>query len=102
MTTPKAITFMVVGVLGVMAITFMGTLSACVLFGLEPNNDIMRSMESAGMYVLGAFTGLLVNTRSQQPDNNDERTDSNSNIHSSTDSKPDSDPASESNSKSES
>lgn len=65
MTTPKAITFIVVGGLCLMALTYMGTLSACVLFGIEPKNEIMRSLEAAGMYVLGAFTGILVNTRSQ-------------------------------------
>lgn len=68
MTTPKAITFIVVGGLCLMALTYMGTLSACVVFGIEPKNEIMRSLEAAGMYVLGAFTGILVNTRSQTPE----------------------------------
>lgn len=82
MTTPKAITFIVVGGLAIMAVTYMLTLSACVLFGLEPKNEMMRSMEAAGMYVLGAFTGVLVNTRSQQPETQDARSNTNSNVHS--------------------
>lgn len=88
MITPKAITFIVVGGLAVMALTYVATLAACVLFSIEPKNEIMRSFEAAGMYVLGAFTGILVNTRSQQAEQptkgeQNARTDSNSDLHSS-------------------
>jgi hypothetical protein len=67
MITHKAITFIVVGGLCTMALTYMGTLAACVIFGIEPKGDLMRSFEAAGMYILGAFTGILVNTRTHQP-----------------------------------
>ena len=67
MTTPRAITFIVVGTLSVMSLTYLGTLAFCVIAGRTPEGDIMRSFEAAGIYVLGAFTGILVNTRSQPP-----------------------------------
>ena len=65
MTTPKAITFLVVGSLAVMSLTYVGTLSYCVIRGVNLEGDLVRSFEAAGIYVLGALTGLLVNTRSQ-------------------------------------
>jgi hypothetical protein len=101
--TPKSITFIVVIGLCGMACTYFGTLAFCVILGITPNEELMRSFEGAGMYVLGAFTAVLVNTRSQPQETPTlqvhARTDSN--LHSaadtntnSTDSaaKPDTDP----------
>mgnify|MGYP000950712642 CR=1 FL=1 len=65
MRTPKAITFIVVGSLAVMSLTYVSTLAYCVLSGINTSTEAMRSFESSGVYVLGALTGILVNTRSQ-------------------------------------
>ena len=65
MTTPKAITFIVVGSISFMSTVYVSTLAYCVMAGVSPPEPAMRSFEAAGIYVLGALTGLLVNTRSQ-------------------------------------
>jgi hypothetical protein len=67
MTTPKAITFIVVGTLSFLSIIYFASLSYCVIMGISPPDTIMRSMEAAGIYALGALSGVLVNTRTQQP-----------------------------------
>jgi hypothetical protein len=81
MTTPKAITFIVVGSLSCMSISYVSTLAVCVLSGIQPKSEIMRSFEAAGIYVLGALTGILVNTRSQ-PEKPNARTDTDTDLHS--------------------
>lgn len=81
MTTPKAITFIVVGSLSCMSISYVSTLAVCVLTGIQPQSEIMRSFEAAGIYVLGALTGILVNTRSQ-PEKPNARTDTDTDLHS--------------------
>lgn len=63
-TTPRSLIFIVVGTLCVMAFTYVGTLAYCVVSGAHPEGDLMRAFEAAGIYVLGAVTGILVNTRS--------------------------------------
>lgn len=65
MSTPKPITYIVVGSLSLMSIVYVSTLSYCVLSNSSPTTEAMRSFEAAGIYVLGALTGILVNTRSQ-------------------------------------
>lgn len=79
MTTPKGITYIVVGTLSALSVTYMFTLSYCTIAGVTPNDAVDRAFQAAGMYILGAFTGLLVNTRSQQPETQDAQSDSSSN-----------------------
>lgn len=64
-TTPKAITYIVVGSIAFMSLLYMITLSYCVVAKVEAPDGADRSLQAAGMYVLGALTGLLINTRSQ-------------------------------------
>lgn len=75
-----------------MAITYMGTLAACVLLNIDPNEKMMRAFEGAGMFILGAFSSILVNTRSQQPEPTTlsvhARSDTDSIVHPATDSNP--------------
>lgn len=65
MTTPKLITYIVVGSLALMSIIYVGTLAFCVISGNQATGDAISSFKDAGIYVLGGLTGCLVNTRSQ-------------------------------------
>lgn len=81
MTTPKGITFIVVGTLSALSVTYMFTLSYCTIAGITPNETVDRAFQTAGMYILGAFTGLLINTRSQQPTGHARSNSSSNNLH---------------------
>ena len=74
MKTPQAITFIVVGSLSMMSLLYLGTLAYCVIAGSQTTENTMRSFEAAGIYVLGALTGILVNTRSQQTEKDTPKT----------------------------
>lgn len=65
MTTPKGITFIVVGTLAFLSIVFILTLAYCSIFQITIEGDTFKM---AGASCLSALTALLVNTRSQSPD----------------------------------
>lgn len=64
--TSPHIILIVIGTLAIMALTYVGTLAYCVIKNLQVQGDIIRAFEAAGIFALGAFTGVLANTRTQQ------------------------------------
>lgn len=75
MTTPKGITYIVVGTLAVLSAVFICTLAYCAVMKIELVGDTFKM---AGSSALTALTALLVNTRSQTPDAG---LNANSNVH---------------------
>jgi hypothetical protein len=66
MTTPKAITYIVICSLAAMAVSYMATLCCCVFWNINPSETIGRQFESVGNIVLGMLGGALINTRSHR------------------------------------
>lgn len=67
MSTAPKIIFIVVCTIAMMAITYVGTMAYMVITNGIPDPDVLSMFKDAGIYVLGALTGILVNTRSAPP-----------------------------------
>lgn len=63
MKTSQWIIFIVVGTLATMALCYVGTIAYCILFGITPDKDLIGIFKDAGIFILGALTALLNNTR---------------------------------------
>lgn len=62
--TSRGVVFIVVGTLAALAALYMVTLAGLLISGAQVDKEIMKPFEYAGVYILGAFTGMLMNTRS--------------------------------------
>ncbi len=62
-TTPRHIVAIVVYTLAILSMTYVGTLAWCVIAGL-PVQETLGNFCHVGDTVIGAFTGMLINTRS--------------------------------------
>lgn len=58
---------MIVSTLATLTLLYMGVLAFCVISGQVIQQDVMREFSTAGMFILGVFTGLLAKTASTTP-----------------------------------
>ncbi len=74
-TNPK-IVFIVVVSLAIMALMYVGCLAACVVFNISAQPEIVQSFQAAGIFVLGALSGILASTKTPPPSSVDPGTKS--------------------------
>jgi hypothetical protein len=65
--TPSPVLYMVVGSICLIAITCVSSLAYMSIFGVSPNEAVFSALKDATTFILGALTGILVNTRNQSP-----------------------------------
>lgn len=65
--TPKPIVLIVVGSLALMALTYFITLAICIMNQIPIEQGLLSNFKDTALIALGALTGVLVNTRSEQP-----------------------------------
>jgi hypothetical protein len=67
--TPSPVLYMVVGSICLIAITCVSSLAYMSIFGVSPHEAVFGALKDATTFILGALTGILVNTRIQPPPN---------------------------------
>jgi hypothetical protein len=67
--TPSPVLYLVVGSICLIAITCVSSLAYMSIFGVSPHEAVFGALKDATTFILGALTGILVNTRNQPPQN---------------------------------
>lgn len=66
----RAVVWIIVGTLAFVAATYVTTLCACAVFGINPPEKVLDNLKDVGIYALGGLSTLLAQTRSQQEPQN--------------------------------
>ncbi len=66
-TPPKSVIYIVIVTIAVLAVIYMGTLAACLLLKLSPDEKVLLQFVAGGTYILGVLSGVLIRTAGQQP-----------------------------------
>jgi hypothetical protein len=64
--TPRSIVVIVVVTLAALCVLYMVTLAICILRGLSPDEKVLLQFVAGGTYVMGVFSGMLINPRGPQ------------------------------------
>ncbi len=61
-TTPRSVIFIVIITIAILAVIYMGTLAACLLLKLSPDEKVLLQFVAGGTYILGVLSGVLIRT----------------------------------------
>jgi len=71
--TSPAVLYMVIGTICVIALTCILSLAYMAIFQIEPAEAVFGALKDATTFILGALTGVLVNTRNRLESTTDEK-----------------------------